>query len=256
MSDVLSIGELARQAGVSVRTLRFYEQKGLLTSIRSAGGQRFYGAAQVQRLQEILLLKSVGLSLEDIAALFARGGVEAGRFLDMQMGALAEQKQRIDVVLGQLQAARTAISAGQSLDISSLCELIKSTGRLKMEQDWKDIVGRYYTEEQLKELAKRAPGPREQADIAAGWRNLKLRMAKLADAGADPEGPEAQQGAREWTERIHAFTQGDPALMRSLQDMMADRANWPIQPEPEMPQQVTDFVQKALAAYKARNSKA
>jgi DNA-binding transcriptional MerR regulator len=245
-----SIGEIAAQAGVSVRTLRFYEQKGLLKSVRSEGGQRHYGVAQVQRLQEILLLKSLGLKLQDIQALFARGGVEAGAFLDLQMEALAEQKHRIDDVLARLAAARAAIRAGQSLDISSLCDLIKSTGRLKMEQDWKTITDKYYTKEQLAELAKRAPSPKEQEEISARWANLKARVARLAEAGADPAGPEAQECAREWSGLIEAFTGGNPGIAQSLQRMYEDRENWPSQPEPPVPDAVGAFVGQMLAALK------
>ena len=120
-----------------------------------------------------------------------------------------------------------------------------------MEQDWKQIVGKYYSKEQLERLAARgAPTPEEQEDITAGWQKLKERVAKLAEAGADPASPEAQECAREWQERINAFTGGDPDIAQSLQRMWEDRKNWPVQPQPEVPGPVTNFIQKALAVLK------
>ena len=55
------IGELARMAGITTRTLRFYEEAGLLApSGRSERGYRLYCSADADRLQEILLLRSAG----------------------------------------------------------------------------------------------------------------------------------------------------------------------------------------------------
>ena len=58
----MRIGELAEQAGVSVRSLRYYEQQSLLSSERSGSGQRLYGAEDVQRVRLIQQLYAAGLS--------------------------------------------------------------------------------------------------------------------------------------------------------------------------------------------------
>jgi DNA-binding transcriptional MerR regulator len=63
----MRIGELASRTGVSVRSLRYYEQQGLLTSSRSASRQRHYGANEVERVRLIQLLYSAGLSSRTIA---------------------------------------------------------------------------------------------------------------------------------------------------------------------------------------------
>ena len=57
-----TVGSLAKLAGVTVRALRHYEDEGLLHPERTASGYRRYGAADVERLQQILLLRSSGLS--------------------------------------------------------------------------------------------------------------------------------------------------------------------------------------------------
>jgi DNA-binding transcriptional MerR regulator len=63
------IGELAERAGVSVRSLRYYEEQGLLTSARSPSGQRHYSEDAVERVRFLQRLYAAGLSSRTIAAL-------------------------------------------------------------------------------------------------------------------------------------------------------------------------------------------
>jgi len=66
IDDDLSIGTVAERAGVRVSALRFYEDRGLITSHRSEGGQRRYGRAVLRRLAFIQVAQRVGLTLEEI----------------------------------------------------------------------------------------------------------------------------------------------------------------------------------------------
>jgi MerR family transcriptional regulator, thiopeptide resistance regulator len=67
------VGELARRTGITVRTLHHYDEIGLLTpSEHSSAGYRLYGEREVVRLQQILSLRQLGLSLEEIRACLAR----------------------------------------------------------------------------------------------------------------------------------------------------------------------------------------
>ena len=64
------IGEIAREFGISTRTIRYYEERGLLGPVRRRDGRRrIYGAVEMARLRFIQKLKLLGLSLEEIAEL-------------------------------------------------------------------------------------------------------------------------------------------------------------------------------------------
>jgi len=63
------IGEIAELLGTTPRTLRFYEEEGLVTARRSTGGTRYYGEEDVARFRAILRLADSGFSLEDIRLL-------------------------------------------------------------------------------------------------------------------------------------------------------------------------------------------
>ena len=69
------IGDVAERAGVSVDAIRFYERAGLVTPVtRTASGYRLYDAHATQRVLDLKTLQAVGLTLEEIAAIFAQAG--------------------------------------------------------------------------------------------------------------------------------------------------------------------------------------
>lgn len=71
-SDVISIGDLAARAGVSVSAIRFYEARGLLAPFRNGGGQRRFLRADIRRLSFILIAQQLGLSIDDIRSQLAK----------------------------------------------------------------------------------------------------------------------------------------------------------------------------------------
>jgi DNA-binding transcriptional MerR regulator len=105
------IGELARATHVTVRTLRHYEQLGLLVpSSRTAGGHRCYTDDDVRRLHKILALRGFGLSLQEIGRVLAEGGDEPRSIVRRQLAATDERirqavrlRTRLLTVLGGLE---------------------------------------------------------------------------------------------------------------------------------------------------------
>ncbi|MEG3597310.1 MAG: MerR family transcriptional regulator, partial [Pseudomonadota bacterium] len=65
-NDLLSIGDLARRTGLSASAIRFYEDKGLIHSVRTAGNQRRFLRSDIRRLSFILIAQQLGLSLAEI----------------------------------------------------------------------------------------------------------------------------------------------------------------------------------------------
>ncbi|OCB24011.1 MerR family transcriptional regulator [Mycobacterium malmoense] len=116
MGARLTIGEVARRAGVAATTLRYYEQIGLLPTPGRLGGQRRYDDSVLARLEVIRLCKSAGFALEEIQLLFADDapGRPASR-------ALAEAKlAEIDAQLESLARARAVIEWGMRCTCPSI----------------------------------------------------------------------------------------------------------------------------------------
>ena len=68
MSDLLTIGEVARRSGVAASALRFYEERGLIASERGGSGHRRYPRPVLRRIAFIVFAQRVGLTLEEIGA--------------------------------------------------------------------------------------------------------------------------------------------------------------------------------------------
>lgn len=98
MEKKYTAGELARWAGVSARTIRFYEEKGILQPReRSAEGYRLYADSAIVRLQEILMLKHVGLSLEEIQQALQQGeDLSVSELLARQRELVLEERNQGD----------------------------------------------------------------------------------------------------------------------------------------------------------------
>jgi DNA-binding transcriptional MerR regulator len=114
LSDVLTITELAREAGVTARAIRFYESKGLLTP-RRAGTTRIYTHRERGRLQLILRGKRLGFSLTDIGeylGLYDADPTQHDQILllldkvNNRIAELKSQKADIDDTLKELSGVR------------------------------------------------------------------------------------------------------------------------------------------------------
>lgn len=70
-SDILTIGELAARTGVAVSALRYYEERGLVRSLRSAGQHRRFLRSDIRRVSFIRIAQSLGLTIEEVARAFA-----------------------------------------------------------------------------------------------------------------------------------------------------------------------------------------
>jgi DNA-binding transcriptional MerR regulator len=97
---MLSIGEVARRAGVATSTVRFYERRGLLTADARRSGQRRYQDESLRRLVFIGMMQDAGLSLDDIA-----GVLDAAHVTDWK--AIAGRRLAVlDAEITRLQQAR------------------------------------------------------------------------------------------------------------------------------------------------------
>lgn len=110
---LIQVGELAKRAGMTVRTLHHYEQTGLLTpSARSAAGYRLYDLAAVQRLHMIKALAQAGLELAAIKEHLDRGSLSLSDLLVRQIATLDTQLRTISTLRERLALLREVESTG------------------------------------------------------------------------------------------------------------------------------------------------
>ncbi|MFD8523926.1 MerR family transcriptional regulator [Streptomyces capillispiralis] len=105
----MRIGELAARSGVSVRSLRYYEERGLLTSTRSAGGQRHYTDHDVERVAFIQRLYAAGLSSRTIVELLPCVDAPSEDNSDAALERMAEERDRLSEHIADLVRTRDAL---------------------------------------------------------------------------------------------------------------------------------------------------
>lgn len=127
-------GDIAKLTGVSVRTVQYYDAKGLLIPNEiSDGGRRLYGTAEVERMRVILFLKGLGFKLEQIRPILSEERPERVLvdLLDQQTASLqsgiAEQKQRLDDCLQLRKALTVSASDFVSPTLTDMATVMNTT---------------------------------------------------------------------------------------------------------------------------------
>jgi len=207
--QVWKVGELAKQTGVTVRTLHHYDQIGLLApSERSSTGYRLYTADDVIRLQQILSLRQIGFSLEETASCLGDPGFTPLRVVELHLSRLREQittQQRLHARLEALAAHLRSTAAPSAEEFIQTMEMIT-------------MFEKYYTPEQLKELEERRNlvGEERIREVENEWPRLMAEVRAELDQGTDPADPRVQALADRWMALVQEFTGGNPGIADSL----------------------------------------
>ncbi|MEU3203012.1 MerR family transcriptional regulator [Streptomyces cyaneofuscatus] len=105
----MRIGELAKAAGVSVRSLRYYEEQGLLTSTRSPSGQRHFRDADIDRVGFVQRLYAAGLSSRTIMELLPCVDAPSEATSDAAMERMEQERERLSTHIEELIRTRDAL---------------------------------------------------------------------------------------------------------------------------------------------------
>jgi DNA-binding transcriptional MerR regulator len=200
---LLSIGELSAQSGLTLRTLRHYDHLGLLrAACRDSAGYRRYGPREVERLYRICALKSLGLSLADIAAVLDQGGPDGGlgEVVEQQLHQVRAQQSQLRRLERDLGMVLDALGDAGSADHDRLLSMIGEMSLLQrtLRHDYSQQAPRYdatrgVSPDVLAAVTRSlegAPG-RALLDVGGGTGNYALALREagwtptLLDASAD-----------------------------------------------------------------------
>lgn len=134
----LSPSEAARRLGVSAKALRLYEQRGLITPLRSASGWRAYGSAEMVRATEIATLRALGLSLAEVAQVVLKGDAHSlPPALAAHQASLEGQIGRLTETIEKVRRMRAALDRGEAPATDDLARLMQpATMRLAIDLPW------------------------------------------------------------------------------------------------------------------------
>lgn len=247
MTDSLTINEVVRRTGLTSRALRFYEARGLLSPLRTASGRRVYSAAQIERIHQIVTLKKAGLSLAQIGRLFDNKPLDLAELLRGQLSILSAQAEEIAVAQNNLATALSRIDSGEPLDAATLCSLIKDGEKNMTEDNWKQVIDRYYTpEEQAHWLENAAPILPEfnSEEYHNQWKELSSRIE-----AALPMAPDSEQAlgfVREWFTLLEPFSKvATPEMWEGSQKLYDNMPEWEGKVDTGFSSKVWAFMSKA-----------
>src|SRR5262252_5671207 len=125
MDKPCRIQEFAEQAGVTVRALHHYDRLGLLRPRRGGSGYRIYGRRELERLEQIVALKFIGIPLKQIKAVLDRDADGLPEALRMQRTVLEEKRRLIDHAIEAIRKAERSFAEGRRPDTRILQHIIE-----------------------------------------------------------------------------------------------------------------------------------
>ena len=241
----MTVGEVAKKMGVTVRTLQYYDKEGLLSpTAESEGGRRLYTDKDLITLHQIISLKSLGFSLNDIKE----------RLISLETpanvaNALTEQADDIRQKIEQLQASLSAIEQlkaevlqMQTVNFKKYADIIVN---LQMKNDSYYLIKRF-DDDTLDHI--RSQFDKESGlDFMDRFNRLSDEIVQLQKENVPPESEKCQQVVKEYWGLIMEFTNGDMSMLPKLMEVgNIDTATnaWE-----ERQKIVNDYLEPALQVY-------
>jgi DNA-binding transcriptional MerR regulator len=202
LSEAMKVGELAKRTGLTVRTLHHYDEIGLLKpSLHTGAGYRLYTDRDVARLQQVISLRQLGFSLEEIRDCLTRPDFSPLEVIALHRARLREQIELQQQLCGRLDA---------------IAARLRTAGEVSADEFLRSIEVMTMMEKQFQAAAERV-GREEIQAVEEGWTALLADVR--AGLGLDPASPQAQALGRRWdelTERTMAGYQGFPELKEAI----------------------------------------
>ncbi len=238
----LRVGQLAKRTGLSVRTLHYYDEIGLLSPPRRAeSGYRLYGRAEIVRLQQIASLRQLGFALDEIREILARPDTSVQEVIELHLARIADQISDMERLRQRLEAIVRGLNANGSVTAEALLETMEVMNRME----------KYYTPEQLEMLKQRQEdlGAEHIKAVEAEWPVLIAQVRAEYERGTDPSDPKVQALAIRWMGLVREFTGGDPGIAQSVKQVWQQETNiHGIETGPM--RELMGYVQQAIAASK------
>src|SRR5690625_2971383 len=138
-NKVFSIGEISERTGISIRTLRYYDEIGLLVPEKNATtGHRIYNHQDIQNLQKVLSLKFLGYSLDKITDLLQQSSftVDLNDTLSLHLQALEEEKEEIEQSMNAIKQVIYLLKEEGEVESNLLFSLISGLHTEDIQKKW------------------------------------------------------------------------------------------------------------------------
>jgi DNA-binding transcriptional MerR regulator len=215
ISKAMKIGELAKQTGLSIRTLHYYDEIGLLSpSDRNEIGHRLYSDEDIIRLQQILSLRQLGFALKEIRECLENPDFSLSQVINLHRDRMREQIALSHTLLERLNGVARELEITKSVAVENLIQVMETI----------TMSEQYFTPEQQEVIEARFP------DVEPEWQELRTKARVEMSKGTDLNSPSVQELARIWQWSMKTLIRGDRPLYESLvkayQQQGGEAASW------------------------------
>ncbi|WP_165769170.1 MerR family transcriptional regulator [Virgibacillus profundi] len=238
-----SIGKLSKLSNVTIRTLRYYDEIGLLppTSI-GEGGRRYYDNDAVLKLHNIIFLKELGFELETIHEILADQIKSAKDLLQIRLEIIQAEEKQLQKSKEKIQAIIQLMELNGDDDWQGIFNTFTDvkSDKQKIIANW----NKYFTEEE-QEILNQLPRIGEDHEEVEKWtaliNDIRLHIHK------EPSSSEAQSLAKRWMGLVDNMFKGDQKLSQKVWHL-----NWEKKENLgvyEYDPEITDFIRRAYEYY-------
>lgn len=240
------VHEFAERAGVTVKALHHYDRLGLLKPRRTDAGYRIYVDRDLERLEQIVALKFIGVPLKQIKALLGSDALQLPAALRLQRAELEQKRGLLDRAIAAIANAEEALRSGKPADAAILKKIIEV---IEMPAST-EFMKNYYREEAWARFQKRHGNWPSEA-----WSQL---FRDISDAlGEDPASEKAEAMAWRWRALRVSDAGGDPRIHAGLIRAWADREYWPEAAQQRFSEfdlhEISAFIARVFTSYRERN---
>ena len=244
----MTVGEVAKKMRTTVRTLQYYDKEGLLSpSAESEGGRRLYTDKDLVTLNQIISLKSLGFSLDDIKEwlISLETPADVANALTEQADDIRQKIEQLQASLSSIEQLKAEVLQMQTVNFKKYADIIVN---LQMENDSYYLIKRF-DDDTLDHI--RSQFDKESGlDFMDRFNRLSDEIIQLQKENVPPESEKCQQVVKEYWGLIMEFTNGDMSMLPKLMEVgNIDTATnaWE-----ERQKIVNDYIDPALQVYFSR----
>lgn len=244
----MTVGEVAKKMGVTVRALQYYDKEGLLSpSAESEGGRRLYTDKDLVTLHQIMSLKSLGFSLDDIKQrlIYLETPTDVAKALTKQADDIRRKIEQLTASLTAIEQLKAEVLQMQTVSFKKYADIIVN---LQMKNNSYYLIKRF-DDDTLDHIRNRFD-KESGLNFMDRFNRLSDEIIELQKAGASPESEKCQRVVKEYWGLITEFTNGDMSMLPKLMEVgnIDTAANaWE-----ERQKIVNDYLEPALQVYFSR----
>lgn len=245
----MTVGEVAKKMGVTVRTLQYYDKEGLLSpSAESEGGRRLYTDKDLITLHQIISLKSLGFSLDDIKErlISLETPADVANALTEQADDIRRKIEQLKASLSAIEQLKAEVLQMQTVNFKTYADIIVN---LQMKNDSYYLIKRF--DDDTLDHIRSQFDKKSGLDFMDRFNRLSNEIVQLQKENVSPESEKCQQVVKEYWGLIMEFTNGDMSMLTKLVEYgNIDTATnaWE-----ERQKIVNDYLEPALQIYFSRS---